>query len=287
LNIQTRPLKGIALIILATLAFACGDVLTKHLAIRYPVAMVIGVRYFINLTLLTLALWPSMRGELWRVQRLGLVCLRGICLAMGSFTMGLALQVMPLGETVAIIYLAPFIVLLLSPYILEERVTLAGWTSAVLGFCGVMMILRPGGGLAPWGVTMALVNVGFGAAYFLLTRLLSRSETTIAMLWHTALIGTIGFGTGSMFTPLIRPVTGQDIWLFLGLGLLATIGHFLFTAAYREAPPSRLAPISYLHLVWAAGLGWAVFDHLPDYWAFLGMASVIAAGAWSATLRDA
>lgn len=280
-----RPLRGILLVALATLAFAASDVVTKHLTMLYPVAPVVAARYAINLLLVTLILWPSMGRRIWQVNRTALVTLRALCLAGASLTMGLALRVMPVGETVAIVYLAPFVVMLLSAPVLGERVPASGWLAVSLGFAGVLLILRPGGGLDPFGVAMALVNVRFGAAYHLLTRLLTRSESTVALLWHTALVGTIGFGIGAAFTPPPATLLGPDLLWLLALGVLATLGHFLFTAAYREAPAALLAPINYLHLVWAAGLGLLVFGHMPDAPALLGIALVCAAGIWSALRR--
>ncbi|MBC2837165.1 DMT family transporter [Paragemmobacter straminiformis] len=287
MNTSARPLKGIVLVVMATFAFAASDVVTKHLTMRHPVAPVVAVRYAVNLALVTFILWPRMGQRLWRVERHWLVTLRGLCLAMASLTMGLALRVMPVGETVAIVYLAPFVVLLLSAPVLGEKVGVAGWLGAMVGFAGVLLILRPGGGLDPWGVTMALVNVGFGTAYHILTRLLSRTESTAALLWHTALLGTICFVIGASFTPPVLPVTAQDLGLMLILGSLATLGHFLFTAAYREAPAGLLAPVNYLHLVWAAGLGWFAFDHIPDGMALAGMALVCISGVWAAVRRKA
>ena len=73
-------------------------------------------------------------------------------------------------------------------------------------------------------------------------------------------------------TGVPRPLVGSV------LGMLATLGHYLFTAAYREAPASMLAPVTYLHLFWASGLGWLVFDHVPDALSIAGMALVCAAG---------
>ena len=70
-----------------------------------------------------------------------------------------------------------------------------------------------------------------------------------------------------------------DLALMVVLGVLATVGHFLFTAAYREAAASLLAPVNYLHLVWAAALGAAVFGHVPDAITLVGMAMVAGAGA--------
>ena len=65
----------------------------------------------------------------------------------------------------------------------------------------------------------------------------------------------------------------------LALGGMMTIGHYLFTAGYREAPASVVAPVNYLHLVWAGGLGWLVFGHVPEGWALTGRALVAIAGA--------
>jgi drug/metabolite transporter (DMT)-like permease len=273
-----RPLVGILFVVLATLAFGLSDVVTKHLAVLYPVPVVLAVRYLVNLGLLLLLLWPAQRGRLWQSDRFWLVVVRALSLAAGSLTMGWALKVMPVGETVAIIYLAPFAVMLLAVPLLGERVTTIGWAGAAFGFVGVLLIARPGGGLDPLGVFFALLNAGFSTAYHLLTRLLSRTETMSSMLVHTAWIGAAIFCALAVpdLAAFAPPLT--DIGLMLLLGALMAIGHFLFTAAYREAPASLLAPINYLHLAWAGGLGWLVFGHLPDGLALLGIAMVTAAG---------
>ena len=190
-----------------------------------------------------------------------------------------ALRLMPVGETIAIIYLAPFAVMLLAIPFLGERVGPVGWIGATLGFAGVLLIVRPGGGLDPLGVTFALINAGLATAYHLLTRLLARSETTVALLYNTAIVGSVFFcllalgDIGALNMGLV------DFALMALLGVLATLGHFLFTAAYREAPASLLAPINYLHLVWAGGLGLLVFGHMPDTVSLAGMALVCVAGA--------
>ena len=115
-----HPMRGVALVSLAVLAFALADVVMKHLSVLYPVPVIIAVRYLFNLALLTLILWPRIGSALWQTQRTGLVVLRGLSLACGSLTMGLALQLMPVGETVAIIYLAPFLVMILAVPLLGE-----------------------------------------------------------------------------------------------------------------------------------------------------------------------
>jgi drug/metabolite transporter (DMT)-like permease len=275
----TWPLFGVLLVVLATLTFGLSDTVTKHLATHYPVSIVLAARYLINVLLLALIFWPRHRGGLWQSQRTALVLLRGLCLAAASLTMGWALQLMPVGETVAIIYLSPFAVMLLASPLLGEKVSTVGWAGAAFGFAGVLLIARPGGNLDPTGVVFALLNAALATAYHLLTRLLSRTETTVSLLFHTAWVGA------AIFCALAIPDVGgfapvpADIALMIILGGLATAGHFLFTAAYREAPASLLAPVNYLHLVWAGGLGWLVFGHLPDAWSIAGMALVAGAGA--------
>lgn len=274
----SRPLKGIVLVALATLTFAAADVLTKQLSMRHPVAVVVAVRYLVNLGLLAVVLYPRLGAGLWRVQRRGLVLLRGLFLALSSLTMALALRLMPVGETVAIIYLSPFAVMLLAGPLLGEKVTRWGWIWAVMGFAGVLLILRPGGGLDPYGVAFALINAGFATGYHLLTRLLAGSETTAAMLFQTALVGSVFFSLGALGSLDQLDIAATDYGWMAVLGALAATGHFLFTAAYREAPASLLAPVNYLHLVWAAGLGWVIFGHLPEAPSLAGMALVCASG---------
>ncbi|KAF0172185.1 MAG: Permease [Rhodobacteraceae bacterium] len=274
----SRPLKGIVLVALATLTFAAADVLTKQLSMRHPVAIVVAVRYLVNLGLLAVVLYPRLGAGLWRVQRRGLVLLRGLFLALSSLTMALALRLMPVGETVAIIYLSPFAVMLLAGPLLGEKVTRWGWIWAVMGFAGVLLILRPGGGLDPYGVAFALINAGFATGYHLLTRLLAGSETTAAMLFQTALVGSVFFSLGALGSLDQLDIAATDYGWMAVLGALAAAGHFLFTAAYREAPASLLAPVNYLHLVWAAGLGWVIFGHMPEAPSLAGMALVCASG---------
>jgi len=275
----SRPLKGICFVVFATLAFAIADTITKQQTTRHPVAVVLAMRYLVNVFLLTLFLGPRLGSGLWRVQRRWLVLLRGLCLALGALTAALALRVMPVGETVAIIYLSPIMVMLLAMPLLGERPGLAGWIGASFGFAGVLLIVRPGAGLDPIGVVLALANACLGTGYHLLTRFLAFTETTVALLYQTALVGAVIFCVMALGSLDGFAVSGLDFAMMLLLGTFMTIGHFMFTAAYREAPASLLAPINYLHVFWAGGLGLLIFGHLPDAWSLLGMGLVCASGA--------
>ena len=280
-----NPLKGVALVIAATALFATGDTLGKHLSMVYTATLVLSARYLINLVLVLLTMWPRHRSAVWHTQRTGLVLLRGLLLAVATVTMLLALRVMPVAETVAIIYITPVLLMLASGPILGERVPLIGWLCAALGFAGVLLIARPGSGLDSWGVILCILNAGLGTGYHLLTRILTRTETTMALLFHTALVGAVLSVGATLAIGGEAMPTLPDIGMILVYGTCATLGHLLLTTAYREAPPATLAPVNYMHIAFATLLGWLVFQQLPDALGFTGMALIATSGllaAWRA-----
>jgi drug/metabolite transporter (DMT)-like permease len=281
-----RPLLGVLLVALATALFACLDVANKSLVTEYNVPLVAAIRYIGHSILMIALLGPTRGRELVETKRTGLVIVRALCLIVSSFLAGLALQRMPVAETVSIIYLSPIIVVLLARPLLGESIGVLGWIAAVAGFAGVLLIARPGGGLDPLGVVFTLCNVVATVVYYLLSRVLAKTEKTLALLFYTALGGAICFGILLPWTLYGEAPTLLQIGLFLSLGVSAGLGHYCFTAAHRFAPSSVLAPINYLHLVWAGILGWLVFGHIPETLAIVGMAIVATAGVMVA-LRSA
>lgn len=277
-----QPLRGFILILLGTLFFAYNDSTNKLLLEDYNVPLVAAIRY-IGHTLLMLALVAPFHGrEMVRTTRTFWVIVRAVSLALGSFLVSLALQRMPVAETTAIVYLTPVLVVALSGPILHEKVGLSAWIAAIVGFGGVLLIARPGGGLDPWGVVFVLGNVIVSVAYNLLSRVLARTERTMAMLFYSALAGAIGFGIFLPWTMYGAAPTSLQLFLFFGLGVSAWLGHYCFTQSYRYAPAGFIAPMSYMHLLWAGILGWLLFGHTPEPVALLGMLLVVAAGVISA-----
>lgn len=286
----TSAIKGVLLVSAAVFLFAAGDTAGKILFAFYSIPLILALRYSLNVLILLAVLGPRHGVALFRYRRPWLVLARGAMLALSSFVFAMALQRMPVGETVAITYLAPFVVLLLAGPLLGEVVGRWGWIAAVGGFLGVLLIVRPGSGLNPTGVGFAMLAASGAVGYHLLTRFLARTETTVALLVSTALVGCLSYAAVLALTwpgmaSVPTPGLGQ-VGLLIGLTVASTLGHFLFTAGYREAPAALLAPMNYLHIVWATLLGWAVFAHMPDALTIAGMGCVLASGALVA-LRSA
>lgn len=274
-----HPFRGVLLLVAAVFLFACMDTTTKYLATYYQVPLVMAIRYIVHCLLMVVLLTPTQGRKLIQTQRTGLVLVRAICLATASLFVGLALQRMPVAEATAIVFLAPLLVVLIAGHALRERVGWVGWVSAIAGFAGVLMIVRPGGGLDPTGVIYASCGAAVIAAYQLLSRVLASTERTVALLFYTALVGSILFGISLPWFWEGQSPTLLQVLLFLSMGVMGGVGHFLFTAAHRHAPASLLAPMMYVQLLWAGMLGWLAFEHVPEGISVLGMCVVAASGA--------
>lgn len=278
LPLPMHPLRGMLLLLASLLLFACMDTTIKYLATRYNVPLVVAIRYMVHLALMVAVLAPVQGKRLVRTNRTGLVLVRAVSLAITSLFVALALRRMPVAETTAINFLSPMLVVLLARPLLGERIGVLGWTAAIMGFAGVLLIVRPGSGLDTLGVTFALCAVGAGACYQMMSRSLVKTESTISMLFYTALVGSIGFGLALPWFWEGHAPSNLELALFIGMGAGSALGHYLFTAAYRHAEASLLAPINYLQLLWAGLLGWLVFDHTPDQLSVAGMCVVAASG---------
>jgi len=279
-----RPLLGVLMVMGSVLLFAGNDIVTKLLVTDYPVPLVAAMRYIVQFVLMLALLLPRMGTRLVKTERTGLVLLRGLCLVVSTLGMGLAFQRMPVPESVSIVFLSPMLVVLVAGPVLGEKVAAASVVAAVAGFAGVLLIVRPGGGLDVLGVIFVLVAVTTSVVYYLLSRVLARTESTLSMLFYTALVGAICFGVTLPWSWSGPAPDLPTIVMFASQGVSAGLGHYLFTAAHREANASLLAPVGYMQLLWVGLLSWLVFGHVPDALTIAGMGLVALAGISIATL---
>jgi drug/metabolite transporter (DMT)-like permease len=273
-----RPLIGVLMVMASVLLFAGNDIVTKLLVTQYPVPLVAAMRYIVQLLLMMALLLPRMGTRLLKTERTGLVLLRSACLVVSTLGMGLAFQRMPVPESVAIVFLSPMLVVLVAGPVLGEKVAAGSVLAAVVGFAGVLLIVRPGGGLDFFGVIFVLIAVTTSVVYYLLSRVLARTESTLTMLFYTALVGAVCFGATLPWSWSGPAPDFPTLLMFASQGVAAGLGHYLFTAAHREATASLLAPVGYMQLLWVGLLSWVIFGHIPDALTIAGMALVTMAG---------
>lgn len=274
---RTR-LNGVALMLTALLFFALLDASVKHLTGRFSLPFIVWSRYTGHCLMMLIFLAPQHGSRLIAARRPGIQVLRGMLLV-GTTALGaMALKHMPLAETTAIFFVTPLIATLLAVPMLHERLTLPRTLAVLIGLVGILLIARPSSGLSPVGIGFALAAASCYSLYQVYTRRAAAIEEPIAMLFYTALVGTV-------VTTLVLPWYWDgrspalpDAALLCVLGFLGGSGHFLLIRAFRLAPVSTLSPFLYVQLVWASLLGWAFFDHIPDGWAFAGIAVVAASG---------
>lgn len=273
-----QPLRGIALFLAAMLLFSLLDATAKHLSQTFPVSMLVWARYTLHCLLMVVFLAPSMGAKLVATRRPLAQIVRGVMLVIVTGFGIAALQRMPLAETTALVFITPLLVTVLAVPLLKERIPPARWAAVVLGFCGVLLIARPGGAMTGTGVAFALIAALAYSLYQILTRQLAGLEHPISMLFYTALMGTVVMTLGLPWFwdgPMPDP---EQALLIASLGIYGGSGHFLLIRAFRLAPASLLSPFLYVQLIWATALGWLVFGHFPDALAMTGMAIIAASG---------
>jgi drug/metabolite transporter (DMT)-like permease len=281
---RTHPLRGIALLVAAVSTFSVMDTTAKWLSQFYPVPAVVWSRYAAQVLVMLVVLGPRHRLRLLATRRPRLQIVRGLVLVGSTMLFFSAISLMPLAEAAAISFVSPFILVALSVAFLGERARPSTWAAVAVSFIGVLFIIRPGTAVFSPVAVLPLVTAFFFAVYQLLTRKLAGLDSTLATLFISALIGALVMTAVVPFfwTPL---VSRWHAVLFLGMGALATAGHFMLIRAFELAPASTLAPFVYAQLVAVLMLGWVVFGHFPDGWSLVGMAIIVASGAYVATRR--
>lgn len=262
----------------AVFVFACMDATAKWLARDYPVPMLVWVRYTGHLILMLVFLLPRLGRSLISTDHPRLQVARALMLFGVTSTTMAAFQRLPLTLSTSLLFITPILVALFSPWVLKERSGRVQGIAVVLGFGGMLLMLRPGGEADALGVVFALLGALCYTAYQLLTRKLAPTENALTMLFYTALTGTV-------LSSLLLPWLGssidpplQDMALMLLLGTLGGTGHYLLIRAFSHAPANVLAPLVYLQLIWAGGLDYLLFGHVADLVSLAGMALISVAG---------
>ena len=268
-----RAVAGIAILSIM-------DAVIKAMAVHYPIFQVTFLRFaFGSLVATTLVTalrpgWPSsetVKGNLLR-------SLVGVLTALSFFY---ALGQLPLAEVLVLSFLSPMFVALFGLLLLREKVDSRVLAAIAVGFGGTLVVVlgQNGGG----GGARSLTGVGaalFSAVSYALSMVLLRQRAQRDKFMHIVLLQNIG--PAILVAPFAiwvwQPVEMVHLWFFLTMGLLGTTGHILLTTAYAKAEAARMAPLEYTALIWAAGIGYGVFNEIPT-WATLGGGLLIVAAA--------
>jgi drug/metabolite transporter (DMT)-like permease len=280
--LANRTTLAIGLTLIAMFAFALMDGLTKLVTQSLPVPQVLWVRNIV-FTLFALALlkwqYPDKAiRALATSARPGLQLLRGLLLVIESAVFMLAFKLMPLADVHAVASAAPLMVVALSVPVLKEKVGPRRWAAVLVGFVGVLMIVRPGFQELATPILAALAGAFLWATYQLLVRIASRvDQPATSSLW-TAMVG---LGATSVIGPLSWVWPDANCWMLLiVVALLGSVAHASLIAALGMTEPSSLQPFTYSLFVWAVVVGYVMFGDVPDRWTFAGATVIISSGIY-------
>jgi drug/metabolite transporter (DMT)-like permease len=246
-----RPGTGIAYIVLTAGCFATTDATVKHLGAALPVLVLLWSRYVFQTTAMAV-MQATRRGwrDMFRSGHPRLQALRAALLLGNATCVFIGLQHLPLAEFTALAMLAPMASTLLASLVLRERVTPARWAMVVLGFIGMLMIVRPGNGDLGWAASFPLAGALFFAAFQIVTNRLSAVDDMVTTNFFSGLGALLLLCVALALMPLdVMPSLSHasaSQWLLIGMvGALATLGQMCMVLAIRSAPLSTLTPFSY------------------------------------------
>jgi drug/metabolite transporter (DMT)-like permease len=287
-----RPLLGVALVLLMGMCFATLDTTAKYLGQTVAVLVVLWARYTVQAVVMGLWLGTRLlrgRGNLFATGHPRFQLLRGAPLLLTSALLFFGIQHMPVAEFTAVGMLTPVLVTLLAAVFLREPLRPLRALLVAGGFAGALIVVRPGSGLFGWAALMPLAMAFVYANYQLLTRKLSALEHPLTTHFYTGAVGTAIISAVLLASPVdvgaALSAAPPWIWaLMLLAGLAGTFGHLCFILAVGMAPLAVLMPFTYAQIGFASFTGWLAFGHVPDGWAWVGMAVVAACGAASVWL---
>ena len=277
---QATPLSAILLVIATGVLFSFLDTSAKYLVLSGMAAPFVSWVRFAGHVVLVLLLFRGWRNPaMFRFVNLPAQILRGIFLFGSTIFNFLALQTLQLAETTSIFFFAPMVITALAGPLLGEWAGWRRWLAIIAGFCGVLVITRPGVGMFGLGHAYALCAMFSYCFYVIMTRRMAASETPESLIFYSALAPVVLMAPTVPYTASLPPDLFH--WLILlSLGFYGAFGHWLLIRAYRMATTSALAPYPYLQMVWMMFFGYVVFDQLPDGWTLAGAAIIVASGLY-------
>ena len=273
-----RPALGIVLMLTGIAGFALMDATIKWLTADYPVAQIVALRSWFGLPLL--CIFALRGGGLVTLKtRRPLVHVGRYLLVLGlSFSFFWALSQMKLVDAIAITFAAPIFITALSVPLLKESVGWHRWMAVGIGFCGVLIMLRPGFGVFQWAGLVVIGSVVFYSLLMITTRAYKTTEQTAALMLYPQL----GMSLTGIILVLFYWVTPSlgDLGLFALAGMFGSVGVMCLTHAFRLGPAAVISPFEYSALIWATLIGYLVWGELPDVFTLVGAIIVISSGLY-------
>jgi drug/metabolite transporter (DMT)-like permease len=259
-------------------AFAIMDAIIKWLTSDFPLSQIVALRSWFGLPFLLFLVHLEGGVSTLKTQKPLAHLFRYLLVLIMSFGFFWVLSQMKLVDAIAITFAAPILIAALSVPILKEPVGLHRWSAIVVGFIGILVILRPGAGVFQWAAVAALGTAFVYAFLMISTRALKSTESASSLMFYPQFGMAI---TGVFLVPFFWQTPSLAVLgLFAIVGAFGSFGIWCLTNAFRLAPVATVSPFEYTMLIWATVLGYLVWQELPDTFTLLGSAIVISSGLY-------
>ena len=277
--VERQSAAGILWHVAGMVLFASTDAVSKHLVVDLPVVEILWIRY-VFFFLFGLALALRLEGlSAFKTKAPVLQIMRGLTLVLviGLFTY--AFRYLNLVDSHVMVAMTPLMVMALAVPMLGERVGLRRWAAVIVGFLGVLIILRPGLAVIDPIQIVPLIAAGCFALYQVLTRIAARYDSIGPSTLYTGLVGLVVL---SLVVPIDWQPPTPDQWGWLLVASLLGIGaHVSVIKALSVSEASVLQPFTYTMLVWGALIGFLAFDDLPGGYTIVGAAIIVLSGLYA------
>lgn len=272
------PTGGIACILLGGAFLTTNDAALKWLTDGYPVGEIMTLRGVFAFLPIAVFAWRAGGWRSLRVRHFHAQSARALFFVASAFLWVFGLTFLPLADAMAATFTGPIMITALAPLLLGEIVGWRRWTAVVIGFFGVLLMIKPTGEGLHLAILLPIVSVMGGVARDIITRRISSTESSVGTLAFTTSAATL---VGLITLPFgwVMPTAGD--WLILAVsGILMGTAHFLYIEALRLAEAAIVMPFKYFNMVWAVGLGFVLWGDLPDEWIIAGTALVVVSGLY-------
>jgi len=254
------------------------DGMAKYLSSELDVIQIVWGRYFFMVIISLPVTYIFFREKLTWPKNLNIQFIRSLFLFISTVLFFYAISILPLADSLTLMFISPIIVTFLSVVILKEKVGIRRWSAVIVGFIGALIVIRPGFNEINLA-TLAALGAGFGyALYIISTRKLSHTDNPLLTLIFTGLSGAI---IVSIFVPFFWNSLNLYQWFFLfGLAAVGTLGHFFLILSLNLAEASKLAPFSYFEIVSNVIIGYYFFGDFPDIWIWIGLSILVSSGIY-------
>ncbi|KQV82842.1 DMT family transporter [Rhizobium sp. Root1220] len=282
---SSEVMMGIMLMSVSVLVSPIIDIFSKLAIATIPSAEITAARFAVQaLCMLPVVLWRKNLAEItWRQSFFHAI--RGAIITVSMISFVTTLKYMAVADAIAIFFVEPIILTILSSIFLKEAIGWRRYTACGVGFFGAVLIIQPSFQEVGYVALLPVVSAFCIAISAMMNRALAQREDPWVMQFHMGLWGLlicavllfVGHGSGSdIFDPVMPD--GRAALYLVGVGVTAAIAGILGVYAYRSAPASTLAPLQYFEIVSATAFAWLVFGDFPDALKWLGIFIIMGSG---------